>query len=244
MHCICVSSALSGSVHRSTKATRVHSTHGVLNLLLAPFTVARRRIDHKGFTSFHRYRPPILIVSGSPGSTTLFGHARVQKPSMRVGCAVCVLQPLTAEHGPAPVTALLHAITFPNCCVDSCSRAGSTGARHHLQHPHEKNQCCDEPQNMPNGKNLWSSTRHGSQGSRCHSEGRARDDENGLQQACGTYVGRERRVACPAHHGDDNHSHNCLAKHSTVEITLQQPAGQHEECTHSQQCQQECRTGP
>jgi len=134
MHCICVSSALSGSVHRSTKATRVHSTHGVLNLLLAPFTVARRRIDHKGFTSFHRDRPPILIVSGSPGSTTLFGHARVQKPSMRVGCAVCVLQPLTAEHGPAPVTALLHARMFTVYCAGSCCRAGTPSTRHHLHH--------------------------------------------------------------------------------------------------------------
>ena len=123
MHCICVSSALSGSVHRSTKAT---STHGVLNLLLAPFTVARRRIDHKGFASFHRDRPPILIVSGKLGSTTLFGHTRVQKPNMSVGCAVCVLQPLTAEHGPAPVTALLHARMFTVYCAGGWCRAGTT----------------------------------------------------------------------------------------------------------------------
>ena len=44
---------------------RVHSSHGVLNLFSAPVTVARRRIDHKGFTFFHRDRPPILIVSGN-----------------------------------------------------------------------------------------------------------------------------------------------------------------------------------
>jgi len=104
-----------------------------------------------------------------------------------------------------------------NCCVGSCSRAGSTGARHHLQHPHEKNTCCDEPQNMPNGKNVWSSTRHGSQGSHCHSQGPA-TTKTGCNQHV-AYVGRKRRVASPAHHGDYNHSHNCLAKHSTVEIT-------------------------
>ena len=81
-----------------------------------------------------RDRPPILIVSGNPGSTTLLGHARVQKPSMRVDCAVCVLQPLTAEHGPAPVTALLYARMFPVYCAGSCCRAETHSTRHHLHH--------------------------------------------------------------------------------------------------------------
>jgi len=40
-----------------------------------------------------------------------------------------------------------------------------------------------------------------------------------------------------AWHGDDHHRHNCTAKHSTVELALQQPACQHEKSTHRQQCQ-------
>jgi len=81
---------------RSTNATRVHSTHGVLNLFLAPFTLARRRIDHKGFTSFHRNRPPILIVSGNLGSTTLLGHARVSCPETEhEGRLRCLCSPAT-----------------------------------------------------------------------------------------------------------------------------------------------------
>jgi len=66
-----------------------------------------------GLRTVPRDRPPILIVYDNPGSTTWFGHARLQKPSMRVGCTVCVLQPLTADHDPTPVTSLLHARMFP-----------------------------------------------------------------------------------------------------------------------------------
>jgi len=110
------------------------SLSGGFRSIMSDDTVARRRIDHKGFTSFHRDRPPILIVSGKLGSTTLFGHARVQKPSMRVGCAVCVLQLLTAEHGPAPVTTLLHARMFTVYCAGICCRDGAPSTLHHLHH--------------------------------------------------------------------------------------------------------------
>jgi len=45
-----------------------------------------------------------------------------------------------------------------------------------------------------------------------------------------------------AWHGDDHHCHNCIAKHSTVELALQQPACQHEKSTHRQQCKPKFRS--